>query len=206
MKYWVAIVAGLILSSSAFGSVIFTDNFENGSLITADTNWASNTNGMVVVDPLNPANHVLEFTNTQGGGDLFSIVLPESAQNYLSFDYMYSSGTWGGGFIGVNDPGETWLGGDCNGCYLTYSNAMDAVVNGLTANQWHHVQIQFPGFGGVGSLQLKLEQFVGPAPNAYFDNIVLSNSGFAAPVPEPASATLIFAGLAAAWFARKRAA
>jgi hypothetical protein len=204
MRCWVCLAAAFLLSSSGFASVVFTANFEQGALVTSDTNWSINVNGAVVADPLNPGNHVLEFTRTSGGGDLFSITLPEAAQNYLSFDYMYSIGSLGGGFIGVDDPGETWLGGDCNGCFRTYSNALDTVANGLAANQWNHIQIQFPNFGGGGTLQLKLEQFVGSAPNAYFDNITLSDSGFVSEVPEPQPALMLLGGVGALVLARKR--
>lgn len=194
----------MILSSSAFGGIVFQDNFENGTLVTSDTNWIANTNGVVVVDPLNASNHVLAFTNTFGGGDLFSTVVPESSLNYLSFDYLYAGGLFGGGFVGVNDPTETWLAGDCNGCYVTFSNAMDSVVQGFAPNVWQHIQIQFPSFNSGGTVQLKLEQFQAAAPNAYFDNIVLSDTGFATAAPEPGSALLILSGVAAAIFARKR--
>ncbi len=198
MIRWAGLTAAFLLSTSAFGGTIFSDGFESGQLVTSDLNWSANTHGLVVQDPLNPANHVLEFTGTQGAGDAFTITLPEAPQNYLSFDYLYLNAPYGGGFIGIDDPGETWLAGDCNNCFPTGNE-----LNGLSPGVWNHIQIQFTG-SGSGSLQLKLEQFVASAPNAFFDNIVLSDSGFASATPEPGTALLLLAGLAAAAFARKR--
>jgi hypothetical protein len=200
------IVPFVLLSLPGFGAVVFQDNFELGALVTTDTNWASNTSGTVVLDPLNPTNHVLEFTANGSGGDLFSAAIPGSSQMFLSFDYLYLNQPYGGGFIGVDLAGEVWLAGDCNGCYPTFSNAMDTVLNGLQAGVWNHIQIQFPDFSGTGaSYDLKLEQYQAPAPNAYFDNIAISTTGFVSAVPEPASTSLVFAGIVtAAWMRRHR--
>jgi hypothetical protein len=66
-----------------------------------------------------------------GGGDLFSVAITDSATVfYLSFDYLYINQPFGGGFIGIDAPGELWLAGDCDGWFPT-SNAM----NGLPAGQ-----------------------------------------------------------------------
>lgn len=204
MRVWKAGSVLFLLSVPAFAGITFFDNFENGALISSDTNWVANTFGLVAPDPLNPANHVLEFTNLHGGGDLFSAAIAGSAQKFLSFDYLYLNGPYGGGFLGVNDPGETWLLGDCNGCFSTFSDALDTTLHGLAAGQWHHIQVQFPSFSGGAPYQLKLEQFQTAAPNAYFDNIVIADDAFASVVPEPGSATLLLAGLIGAAWARRR--
>ena len=184
--------AALTQTVAGAGGIIFSSNFENGPLVSSDTNWASNTFGLVVPDPLNASNHVLEFTDTHGAGDLFSVPLPAAASTYyLSFDYLYPDAPYGGAFIGVDFPDEHWLGGDCGGCFPAFSPAMDSGVNHFQPNQWNHVQIQFPQFNAVSNFALKIEQFTGAAPNALFDNIVISTSGFTAPAltltPSPLS-------------------
>lgn len=170
---------------------MLSDNFEGPGLSPAT--WASNIHGQIVVDPLNASNRVLNFSATQGGGDLFSVEVPNAPTFYLSFDYLFlGTAPFGGGFIGVQDPGETWLAGDCNGCYPTPFD----VLTGLSADTWHHIQIQYSPFG-PGPTALKLEQFVGNPGNAYFDNLVLSDSGFGGDVPEPSTVVLLGAGIAA---------
>jgi hypothetical protein len=191
----------LMCGSAAFGSVLFSDNFESPSGLL-DGNWASNSSGVVLTDPLNAGNHVLGFTSHGSGGDLFSVPIPSSAApNYfLSFDY-YVPGQPGGGFVGVDDPGELWLAGNCNGCFGT-----PFPLDSLPAGQWNHVQIEFTNTQvGAGTFDLKLEQFsVGTPPSAFFDNIVISDSGFSS-VPEPSSVILVStAMLALAFAARKR--
>jgi hypothetical protein len=176
----------VMFGSSAFGGLLFSENFESVSGL-ADGNWASNTSGIVLVDPLNSSNHVLGFTADEGGGDLFSVALASSTapDYFLSFDYYVPSQP-GGGFLGVDDPGELWLAGNCNGCFAT-----PFPLDSLPAGQWNHVQIEFANTEvGVGTFNLKLEQYsVGNPPSAYFDNIVISDTGFSS-VPEPATVFL----------------
>jgi hypothetical protein len=53
-------------------------------------------------------------------------------------------------------------------------------------------------FTASSPFDLKLEQYQGSAPNAYFDNIVISDSGFepeGSSTPEPASALLMIVGV-----------
>lgn len=181
--------------------VLFSDNFEGASLNPG--NWASNVNGAPVVDPLNASNQVLHFTNNGSGGDLFSTPIATVATYYLSFDYYFSTAafSFGGGFVGVNAPGETWLLGDCGGCYGTYSS----LLNNIPGDVWNHVELSFPLADiGTGPVSLKLEQFQGPAGNAYFDNIVVSDDAFAATsTPEPASGILFVVGAGLTFFARR---
>lgn len=125
-------------------------------------NWATNTYGTTVGDPLNSSNHVLVFSNNHGGGDLFSVVIPDATTYFLEFDYYFDGNvnSFGGGFVGVNAPGETWLLGDCGGCYGTQLPDL----SGLTGNQWHHIAVSFTEASvGGGPTSLKLEQFTGPA-------------------------------------------
>jgi hypothetical protein len=189
----------LIPASTMSAGIIFSEDFEGGSLAA---NWSSNNNGQIVTDPLNSSNHALSFSNTMGGGDLFSNVFATSSTYYLEFDYLYVTNPagFGGGFVGVNAPGETWLVGDCNGCYPTYSNAL----NGLAADTWYHIQVAFADVVvGPGPIQLKLEQFQGTPGSALFDNITVSDTGFgAAGAPEPSSGILFASGIGLTFLAR----
>src|SRR5690348_9552605 len=118
----VGVLVGVLFGGSLFASTLLFDDFESRTL---SANWAGNTNGQIVSDPLNSLNHVLNFSNTQGGGDLLSIPIANVPVFYLEFDYLFQSpAAYGGGFIGNNDPGETWLAGDCDGCYGTFSPAL----------------------------------------------------------------------------------
>ena len=196
------IVLGLFLlsGSSLFGTVIVSEDFESASGLF-DGNWAANASGVVLIDPLNSSNHVLGFTSLDFGGDLFSVQIASSAApNYfLSFDYYVPSQP-GGGFVGVYDTGGVqWLAGNCNGCYPSQTS-----LDGLPAGQWNHVNIEFANrFPSSGTIYLALEQYtVGTPPSALFDNIVISDSGFAS-IPEPSSALLMLGGLAALAAARK---
>jgi hypothetical protein len=203
MKNILTVLLALGLSPSIFGGVLFQENFEGG---LPGSNWSFNSNGTTVLDPTGGGNLVLDFTTTQGGGDLFSTVIPSATTYYLEFDYYYDANvnSFGGGFVGVDSPGETWLLGDCAGCYATPFSEL----GGLPGNQWNHVQIAFTQASvGSGPMELKLEQFTGAAPNAYFDNIRLADDNFAAAAataPEPASGLLAAFGAGMILIARRR--
>jgi hypothetical protein len=175
------LLAATLFAPPAFGTILFIENFESANGLN-DGNWNSNTSGEIITDPLNPTNHVLEFTQLGSGGDLFSIqVANTSAPDYfLSFDYYVTSQP-GGGFIGI-DP--NWLAGNCGGCYPTPTS-----LDPLPAGQWNQVEIEFANPDpGSGTFILFLEQFAeNPAPNGLFDNIVISDTGFS-PLPLPSTA------------------
>jgi len=188
MKRTAIVLALAALSSPAFGAVIFQDNFESG---LSPANWLIIGSAQTVADPLGPGNTVLNFTAPGSGGDLFSVVIPVGAATYLlEFDYLSiaDANTYPtpGGFVGINDPLETWLVGDSN-----YPATL--TTNALPRNNWQHVALTFSTFG---NFQLKLEQYVpsGNAPigTAYFDNVTISET------PEPS--TFIMVGLALSGF------
>ncbi len=179
--------------------ILFQDNFENGSVVTTDTKWITNTHGYVATDPLNPSNHALAFNGTQGAGDIFSSLITYTGTTYISFDYLSTGGLTGGGFIGIqgNRSGEIWLAGNCSGCF-SGSNYTSALA-GLTPGVWQHIVLTVPQYSGNTAYQLKLEQFIGTAPSAYFDNIMVATStADLTSTPEPAT-FLLFGTVFCAW-------
>jgi hypothetical protein len=197
------LLVAALFEPSVFGTVLFSENFESANGLN-NGNWASNGSGEIIIDPLNPSNHVLEFTDLGSGGDLFSIPIANTnaPDYYLSFDYYVTSQP-GGGFIG-DDP--NWLAGNCNGCYST-----PVSLDSLPAGQWNQVEIEFANPNpGSGTFVLFLEQFAEtPVPNGLFDNIVISDSGFSplplpSSAPEPAAFVFMSTGLLALAFAARQ--
>jgi hypothetical protein len=184
--------AVLLLSAPVFGATLFIDTFNRASL--ADPNWAVLGSGHIVIDPLSQGHGgVLAFNSLAAGGDVLSLnfAVP-SATLYLSFDFL-STRTSGptGGYIGVDNPGENWLTGDPLG---------GAPMQGMAVGKWLHGDVSFAG-NGASQLNIKLEQFSGGggSPNdMFFDNIVLSDTGFTTidSVPEPSAVTLFALGIA----------
>jgi hypothetical protein len=188
-----------LVASGCQAGVLFFDDFERASLL-ADPIWASSASGHIVADPLS-AGHggVLAFNNKLAGGDTFSVFqTPSGTDEFLSFDFLGLASP-SGGYIGIDDPSETWIAGDPG----------TGVLNGVSPGSWRHFDVEFTASGN--SIRLKLEQFVnaGGAPNqAFFDNIRLSDTGFAAAVPEPSTGValaLIALGLILRGWARSRA-
>lgn len=144
----------------------FLDDFE-GTL----SQWAANRSGYITTDPLDASNHVLSFASLGSGGDIFSANQVRTATHYtLSFDYLGMMGTegdYGGGFVGVDGPDETWLFGDASFPALLFGN----LVNDGT---WNHYEAQFTPAQVGGPLTIKLEDYEGIGPsvnNAFFDNV-----------------------------------
>ena len=58
--------------ATAADSVLFRDNFESGNLDQWTGVLGGAHHGVIVVDPLHSANHVLTFTALNAGGDIFT--------------------------------------------------------------------------------------------------------------------------------------
>lgn len=205
-----AATAAQALPVNAFGS-----GFEGGLSAWFDRD-PSSPDAAIFDDPLRPGNRVLGFNRTMGAGSVISNAQVSSIGSYtLSFDYLGLPGLGGvpgdlGGFIGVslggNGSSQYWIGGTSD----NHSTPLSLIDDGA----WHSYSYTFNSPIG-GSIRVMVEDWSGSggvAGDAYFDNIVLRDSGVAAPatplgsaVPEPGSLALVGLALGvAAWAARRR--
>lgn len=164
---------------------VFQDDFETGTLAKWIGKSGAAPQGVVVADPLNPANKVLTFSGVNFSGDMFSatyldVSLPR--QYVLSFDFLgIPSGVENGGFIGIataptSDSEQIWIGGTSPGA-LT---APASVATVLTVDgAWHHYEIDLTEIieaEGLTETLIMLEDWFnfGSVPgDAFFDNINL---------------------------------
>lgn len=180
----VMVVGATAVTASA--APIFSDGFE-GSLAEWTGRGGGGTSGVIVDDPVRPANKVLRFSFLASGGDIFSkqIAVTKSATYRLSFDFLGRPNT-GGGIIGVSlgTPGHhRWLAGTSTGQGAGERNPL--VADG----RWRSYNVDFsPGDhtwftadggqsvdpGAITSLRIMAEQNWGTAGDAYFDNVTLS--------------------------------
>lgn len=190
-------VSFLFVGNIASAAAFFFDDFEAGL-----GQWTGQGGGahftQVVADPLNPANHVINFLMLASGGNIFSsAAFPAVPPQYtLSFDYLgieIPGSVPGdlGGFAGlsVGLPGtHYWLAGTIDSYPGTTQNLIDD-------GAWHHYSIGFTSPGGA-ALHVMLEDFLGShgvPGDAYFDNVRLDSQQA---VPEPGTLALIASGLA----------
>lgn len=182
------LLTSTVVSGSTFAATLFADNFQ-GDL----SQWGTNYSGVIAIDPLISGGHALAFTAGGSGGDIFSLnsfTSSTGGQFNLSYDYLglnTNSGT-GGGYVGINNPGETWLSGD--GSYFTAFNNPDT-------NLWEHVSFSFTSSSAI---RLKLEQWGGKSngyETALFKNLVLTDANGPTPATVPLAGTvwLMLSGL-----------
>lgn len=142
--------------------------------------------GTLAVDPLNPNNCVLTFTQLTAAGDAFGPLLTATpGQTYLlEFDYLGTPGQGGvdndlGGTIGISNgfpDTHRWMAGTTVGSGIEQDLLVDD-------GQWRHYSIPFDPFQttgfsyvGTGAFHVMLEDFSGSGGvphDAYFDNIVV---------------------------------
>jgi len=143
--------------------------------------------GLIVPDPLNPANHVITFSALADTGDIFSVELPSYVLHiyWSEFDYLGlpkegSPEGNTGGRIGITDgtPGSAvvWLAGTI----ITEPYYQEKLIDD---GQWHSYSIPFvpeaiPGIAENG-FRVMIEDWCGQPPDlpqgvpgdAFFDDI-----------------------------------
>lgn len=189
MKHLLLIAAVMAaFTTQASAAVLFADDFQ-----TDLSQWGSNASGVIVAAP--GGGNALSFTTTRGGGDLFgaSGFAATGGNFHISFDYLGTcGGSSCGGFLGFNNPAETWLAGSGN--YPT--------PNPITeTGTWQTISFDF---SSASPIVLKLEDFssasdYGAANNVFFRNLVLSEA-----VPEPATWALFVVGFGMVGAAARR--
>src|SRR5688572_9491194 len=97
------LVAGAI--SARADITLFEDKFEGTNLVQWVGKSGSPPNGQIVVDPLNPTNHVLTFSAVNYSGDTFTAAplnVGRPRRYVLSFDFLGNpSAGENGGFLGI---------------------------------------------------------------------------------------------------------
>ncbi len=198
-----AMATGIFFSALAVNSsatILFEDDFSSGDL----SSWNYVVYGEVVHSPTDSGNNVLSFSDINSGGDTFSSLIENTgAATYtLSFDYYTTDGTDvrnGGGFAGIDDDG---VKGNDHIWYLGTPEYLSVTYLPQATDGWKNVSYTFSLPDTWTSFSLMFEDFRAPARDAFFDNIVLSDSngvsdGNPAPVPEPATVFLFGVGLSA---------
>jgi hypothetical protein len=210
----------IIFSSNAVSAtLLFSDNFEGDLSAWTGKNMGAHS-GAITVDPLNPTNHVLHFTEVTSYGDIFTTGAFTSQVGVfrLNFDYL-GLPTQGsapgdlGGFVGFTtvtpgtgdeDKGTLgWVAG-------TNDNYPFPRMELPDTGKWIPVEIFFRS---EKAIHLMLEDFLKPyglavAGDAYFDNIELNNpwanESQSAQAPEPATMLLLGSGLVGLGFGKFR--
>lgn len=201
-KCILALVVVLVLAATAPAD-LFNENFEGGNLSAWVGQGGGAHHGIIVPDPLNSANKVLTFNQTNLGGDIFAtaagFTLASGQQYIVSFKYL------GYDPLGLGTPGD--LGGYAGlsagfpGSHLWYygtgsvSGANPVLVDD---GQWHSYSYTFTTPLSIGNnIHLMFEDFYASgyplanvAGDVYFDDIRL--------VPLPGAILLGLLGLGAA--------
>lgn len=203
-KIWFSLIVLVgFLGAGAVANPLFIEDFESDlSLWTGKNNGVHN--GVIVADPLNAGNHVLSFSATASGGDIFTIAafdLVAGQQYTVSFDYLGLPSQipgGAGGFAGLSQayPGtHLWY-------YGTNSTSGAAPIL-VDDGQWHTYTYDFIAPSSIGgSIHLMFEDYgysaASVAGDALFDNVQIST------IPVPGALLLGSIGLGLTGHLRRR--
>lgn len=182
------LVLSICSSVAAIGTPIFVEDFSSGLGDWVGKNSGGH-HGIVVTDPLDPANEVLSFSRLNVSGDIFtSALLPVGGYSELliEFDYLGLAKPASvpdnfGGFLGISvdlNPGVgAWLAGtDQSAANGLGFNGIHLVDDG----QWHRYTIDIAPIlsaNGIPQVHLMIEDWLdagGEAGDAYFDNLTVT--------------------------------
>lgn len=181
-------LASLLAISIQFAQadlIVFQDKFEGTNLNQWIGKAGGPHQGQIVIDPLNPANHVLSFSGVNFAGDIFSAVpidVSRPRDYVLSFDFLgvpngQNPALQNGGFLGVAAAANPlsqpfWVAGTY-APELTPTVATPLIADG----QWHHYKVDITPLieaGDLSAIALILEDWggLGSVPgDVFFDNI-----------------------------------
>ena len=192
-----------LCASLSSATVLFQDDFE-ASLSQWTGKSGGAHSGVIVSDPLAPANKVLTFTGLNFSGDIFTqsiIPFTDYSQVFVEFRYLGLAQAQSvpdnfGGFFGValnqNPSGNaSWIAGTdtsaANGLGFQGDHLLDD-------SNWHSYHIEITPIltnNNINAMFLMMEDWGGAggvAGDAYFDDIKVTG------VPEPTSLSLLLLG------------
>jgi PEP-CTERM motif len=221
MRRMLFTVGMVVTAAVVHGGPLFSDDFESGLRQWTGQDSGGN-DGLIVADPLRPGNHVLGFTGTKFGGDMFSLpalTLVEGQRysflvEYLGKPVLNSAPGNYGGFAGLSDvvlqnpyamrywPDPWYFGTEVNYPGLR--------VHLIDDGRWHSYSYTFvwhQAETGARSdaIHLMLEDYfdpLNPRINDSIGDVFFDNVQFVQ-VPEPSGLALLGLGaaglLARAW-------
>jgi len=165
-------------------AVLFDEDFESDL-----SSWGVLGHGVLVADPLAPSNQVLSFTQTNAGGDMWSIPLAVdlSSTYVLSFRYLGNAGGEDtGGYLWLWDPEQGYPVVSPTWGTQPENSQFELIDDGA----WHLYQHEFTIAeifdSSSGYIQVVVEDWngsagVNPPPNiagdAFFDDIQIYELG-----------------------------
>jgi hypothetical protein len=167
-------------------------NFEDGSLAQWIGKPGENHSATITVDPLNPNNRVLSFTNLNQNGDIFTTnsfqgtgALVSVEKIILSFDFLGTGNTPNnGGFCGIYvSAGQYYWVAGTEPTGLTLPPAPQVLLS--PDGVWHHYDIDLTQLirqEGISQFRLMSEDWSGAGSgipggvpgDVFFDNIRMS--------------------------------
>jgi len=179
------VLLSFLIPSFVFAQeVLFEDEFEGDLSV-----WETFGYGIIVVDPLDPSNHALSFTQTAAAGNMFTpaFICNPLSTYVISFRYLGNAGGEDtGGYLWLIDP----LYGNVDSCPVWGTQPENSNYELIDDGQWHQYQLAFQVtdfFDPIGgTLQITVEDWNGsagsnPPPNiagdALFDYIRLYELG-----------------------------